>query len=269
MLRAASMGLRDPDPDLRAAAVGAMGGFDPSTRVQALAPLLADPLRLVRIEAARALAGAPETLLDEATRRSHRAALEEYEAAQRFNADRPEARANLGGLYAEQGQAEAAERELRAALAIDRRFVPAWVNLADLYRALRRETEAQATLRDGLEAKGGAAALHHAPGLSLVRSGAAGEALAELEAAARSRPANARYEYVYGIALHSTGESSRAVDWLEGALERHPANRDILTALVTMNAEAGRREEALRHAEALAEAYPGDPEVEQLLRSLR
>jgi len=268
MLRAVRMGLGDLDPDLRAAAVEALGGFDPPSRVQALVPLLEDPLRLVRIEAARALAGPPESLLDEAARRSHRAALEEYEAAQRFNADRPEARANLGGLYAERGQAEAAERELRAALAIDRRFVPAWANLADLYRSLGREPEAQATLRDGLEATGGAAALHHALGLSLVRSGAAGEALAELEAAARSRPANARYEYVYGIALHSTSESSRAVDWLEGALEQHPANRDILTALVTMNAEAGRREEALRHAEALAEAYPGDPEVERLLRSL-
>jgi hypothetical protein len=36
-----------------------------------------------------------------------------------------------------------------------------------------------------------------------------------------------------------------------------------------MNAEAGRKDEALRHVAALAEAYPGDPEVEQLLRSLR
>jgi len=269
MVRAASMGLRDRDPDLRAAAVGALGGFDPPARVQSLVPLLDDPVRLVRMEAARALAGAPEALLDEASRRSHRAALEEYEAAQLFNADRPEARANLGGLYAERGQAEAAERELRAALAIDRRFVPAWANLADLYRSLGREQDARSTLREGLAATDGAAALHHALGLSLVRSGAAEEALSELEAAARSRPANARYEYVYGIALHSTGRADRAIDWLVEALDRHPANRDILTALVTMNAEAGRREEALRHVAELAEAYPGDPEIEQLLRSLR
>jgi Tfp pilus assembly protein PilF len=61
----------------------------------------------------------------------------------------------------------------------------------------------------------------------------------------------------------------RAMAWLEDALGRHPANRDILAALVTMNAEAGRKDEALRHVAALAEAYPGDPEVEQLLRSLR
>jgi predicted CXXCH cytochrome family protein len=269
MLRAVRMGLGDTDPNLRAAAVGALSGFDPPSRAQALVPLLHDPVRLVRIETARALAGAPEALLDDAARRSHRAALEEYEAAQRFNADRPEARSNLGGLYAERGQADEAERELRAALAIDRSFVPAWANLADLYRSLGREQEAQSTLRQGLAATGGAAALHHALGLSLVRSGAVDDALDELEAAARSRPANTRYEYVYGIALHSTGQVDRAMAWLEDALGRHPANRDILAALVTMNAEAGRKDEALRHVAALAEAYPGDPEVEQLLRSLR
>jgi len=269
VLRAVRMGLSDPDPDLRVAAVGALDGSDPSLIVQALVPLLEDPIRLVRMEAARGLAGAPEALLDEAARRSHRAALDEYEAAQRFNADRPEARSNLGGLYAERGEAADAERELRAALAIDRGFVPAWANLADLYRSLGREQEAQATLREGLAATDGAAALHHALGLSLVRSGAADEALAELEAAARSEPSNARYEYVYAIALHSTGRAEGAITWLEAALERYPANRDILMALVTMNAEAGRRDEALRHAAALAEAYPNDAEAAQLLRSLR
>ncbi len=269
MLRAVRMGLADPDPNLRSAAVEALGGFEPRSRAQALAPLLDDPVRLVRIEAARGLAGAPEALLDEQARRRHRAALEEYEAAQRFNADRPEARANLGGLYAERGQAEDAEHELRAALAIDRRYVPAWANLADLQRSLGREPEAQATLREGLAATGGAAALHHALGLSLVRSGAAGEALPELEAAARAQPSNARYDYVYGIALHSTGQPDRAIAWFEVALDRHPANRDILMALVTMNAEAGRKDEALRHVAELAKAYPGDQEVEQLLRSLR
>ena len=56
---------------------------------------------------------------------------------------------------------------------------------------------------------------------------------------------------------------------LDQALGDHPANRDLLTALVTMHAEAGRKQEALGYVVELARAYPDDPEVNQLLRSLR
>jgi tetratricopeptide (TPR) repeat protein len=51
-------------------------------------------------------------------------AIEDYVAAQRLNADRPEARVNMGNLYAQQGRPAAAEAEYLAARDLDPTFVP-------------------------------------------------------------------------------------------------------------------------------------------------
>ena len=69
-------------------------------------PLLGDPSRIVRMQAARTLA--PLAATGSWTRRSvwrTSAAADEYVAAERFNADRPEHRTNLGGFYAESRRA--------------------------------------------------------------------------------------------------------------------------------------------------------------------
>ena len=81
--------------------------------------LLDDPVRGVRLEAASLLAAMPQDQLAPADRQRLARAVEEYVAAQRLNADRPEARVNLGNLYAQQGQAAAAEAEYLAARALD------------------------------------------------------------------------------------------------------------------------------------------------------
>ncbi len=269
MLPAVRKGLNSPDPSLRVAAAETLAGSDPSLLVTELPRLLGDPIRLVRMTAARTLAGPGESRLDAAQLGQFTAALEEYVAAQRFNADRPEAHGNLGSLHAVRGDAAAAEAEYRAALAIDPLFVPAWVNLADLLRTTGRETEAATTLREGIAVASGNAELHHSLGLSLVRSGETNAALVELEIAARAAPDIARYPYVYAIALHSTGRGEAAIKVLDEALARHPANREMLTALVTINLEAGRKDDALQYLAKLVEAYPNDPEVSQLLQSMR
>ena len=269
MLPAVRKGLNAADPNLRTAAVESLAGSDPSLLVAELPPLLKDPIRLVRMSAARALAGPAEARLDVAQAATFQDALAEYIEAQRFNADRPEAHANLGALHAARGEAAAAEDEYRAALSIDPAFVPGWVNLADLLRAMGREAEATAALHEGLAAEPGSPALRHALGLSLVRSGDMAAALVELEAAAQAEPGNARYAYVYAIGLHSSGKVDAAIAVLETALERHPANREMLMALTTISLEAGRRDEALRHIAELVQAYPNDPEITQLLQSMR
>ena len=108
--------LNDPDALVRAAAAGALARVDPALKAQLLARLLSDPVRGVRMEAARVLAGPAEQRLAAADREAFAKALAEYVAAQQFNADRPEARANLGMLHAERGDSAGAEKELQAAL---------------------------------------------------------------------------------------------------------------------------------------------------------
>ena len=198
-LLAAEAALEDPSPLVRRAAIAVFEQLPPLQR-QAVMPLLGDLSRIVRMQAARTLAPLADDAFDATTLAAFRVAAAEYVAAERFNADRPENRTNLGGFLAERGEAVGAEAEYRAALRLDPRFVPAWANLADLMRMLGREADAESALREGLAVVPGAAALHHALGLSLVRQQRRAEALHELRRATELDPTNPRFRYVYDVA---------------------------------------------------------------------
>jgi predicted CXXCH cytochrome family protein len=206
-LLSAEAGIKDANPLVRHAAIGVFETLPPDQRRE-ITPLLSDPLRSVRMRAARTLAPLPERELAPADVAAFAKAADEYVAGERFNADRPENRTNLGGFYAERGRYMEAEAEFRAALALDPAFVPAWVNLADLMRLRQREPDAEAVLRQGLERSPEDATLHHALGLSLVRQKKNAEALSELKRATELAPANARFAYVYGVARTELGKGS-------------------------------------------------------------
>jgi hypothetical protein len=113
----------------------------------ALASLLQDPVRAVRIETANVLAGAPPNTLpgDLATAFEH--ATDEYIAAQETNADRPEALLSLGTLFARQGRFDHAEAEIKSALALTHRLHRPRLTLPIMYRALGREVEGRAAAK--------------------------------------------------------------------------------------------------------------------------
>src|SRR4029453_8864169 len=175
---------------------------EPPAQQRYLPRMLADPVRTVRIEAARSLAGAPESQLTEGDRAAFPKALAEYTAAQIYNADRPEGRTNLGNLYAQRGDAASAIAEYRKAIALDPTFVAAYANLADLYRARGAEGEAMTVLREGLGRNPRAAVLHHALGLAFVRQKETAESLRSLRMSVDLAPESPRFAYVYAVALN-------------------------------------------------------------------
>src|SRR5690606_5873547 len=144
---------------------------------------LTHPLRALRVTAARVLAPARREL-SERRRADLDAALNEYVAVQRFNADTAEARFNLAALDAVRGRTDEAEAASRRVVVRGPDFAPAYPHLADLYRALGREADAESVLRAGIERVPDDAALRYALGLSLARSGRIDDALAALERAA-------------------------------------------------------------------------------------
>ncbi|HTO49423.1 MAG TPA: multiheme c-type cytochrome [Burkholderiales bacterium] len=261
-------GLADVDPLVRRASLTAAASLPPEQRLPLVAPLLDDPVRTVRIEAALALASVPVQSFSPAQRASFDRAAAEFEATQRYNADRPEARTALGGFLAQRGRDEEAEREYRAAMAIEPRFAPAYANLADLRRAQARDAEAEAVLREGLKRVPDNAALHHSLGLALVRMKRTPEALRELERAAKLAPDDAGFAYVYAVALHSGGKPRDALREVDQALVRHPDDRDLLFAGATFSRDAGDQVAARRYAQRLAERYPRDPQAARLAQEL-
>jgi tetratricopeptide (TPR) repeat protein len=240
--------LSDPAPFVRYGALQSARALPPAERLALLAPLLRDPILTLRIDAARTLAGVPKDGMTSEQRAAFEAALAEYEASLAVDADRAEAHLALAGLAVDLGDFERAEREYRIALAMVPALAGTYANLADLYRIQGREAEAEATLRRGLAAAPGDAGLHHSLGLALVRQKRMPEALVELERAARAAPASARYAYVWAVALDSVGQTRRALDVLAAAEKKHGGNREILEALVSLNARAGNRDAAAAYA---------------------
>jgi tetratricopeptide (TPR) repeat protein len=260
--------LKDESPLVRIAALRTLEMLPPANRFPFAGHLLRDELLAVRAEAGRVLAGTPMNQLGVADRGALQLALKDWFDTQQFNGDRPESRVNLGNLQAQGGNAAAAEQFYRQALKLDEEFVPAYLNLAELYRNQGMEREARGVLEQGISKEPEAAALHHSLGLSLVRSGETEAAVAELRRATELDPETLRYGYVLGVAQNSTGDAAGAVKTLETVQQQHPNNRDVLFALATIERDRGELKSARGWTEKMLELNPADPGAEQLRQEL-
>lgn len=264
---AVAKALGDPDPVVRATALRQLEG-QPAERRRLALPLLADPVRLVRVAAGYLLADIPPETLPQNLREALPAAIAEFEAALAIDLDRPEARANRSLLRLKQGRSAEAESEYLAALRLDPTAGAVAAQLADLYRHSGREAEAERVLRAALAADSGSASAHHALGLSLIRQKKPQEALIELKAAAEADPANARFAFVYAVALRSLGQPELASRVLAAAAARHPADVDIASALLQEALQRQDRPRALDLARRLAALRPDDPRFADLAARL-
>ena len=260
--------LNDDSPLVRMAAMRLLDAFPTEAALPYGGHLLQDDVLAVRLEAARVLAGASRAQMNANGGALLDRAVAEYVKSQRLHADRPENRMNLGNLYLSMRQPVDAEREFRAALELENAFVPAYINLADLYRAQNMSQAALQTLQTGLEKAPDSGALHHSLGLAQIRQGQEAGALASLTRAAELEPSNTRFAYVSAIALNSAGQSQDAVNTLEAAHQRHPGNAEILFALATINRDMGQRSTAREWAGKLLALDPGNEQARSLLDSL-
>jgi predicted CXXCH cytochrome family protein len=265
----ARTGLADPDPMVRIGALDMLENVPASQIWPLVSPLLSDSVRGVRIRAASLLAAVPAASQPPADRERFDSAAKEFVAAQRANAERPEARTTLANFLAQRGLATEAEAEYKAALRLSPQYATAAINLADLYRGLGRDNEGESVLRASLAVSPREASLHHALGLALTRLKRPIEALAEFRKAIEQEPDSSQYAYVYAVALHSGGRGDEAMTVLKEALKSHPGDRQILLALVSFSRTAGDAGSALGYAEQLAVMTPDDRNLAALIRELR
>jgi predicted CXXCH cytochrome family protein len=268
-LNLARVAITDPDPMVRIGALDMLQSAPLQQRWSIASPLLSDPVRGVRIRTASLLSDLPPARLSENDRQRFDRAAQEFIAAQKFNADRPEARSTLGAYYARRGRNSEAEAEYKAALRLSPQFAGASINLADLYRQTGREDDGERVLRNAIAIAPGDGDLHHALGLSLIRLKRPDQALVELRVAADLAGNSARYAYVYGVALHSIGRRQDAIAYLKEIQASHPGDRDILMAITSFSREAGDSATALQYAEQLYKLVPDDPSIGRLVEELR
>jgi Tfp pilus assembly protein PilF len=262
---AATKSLKDADPVVRRAAIMALQSMPPEQRLAQLSPLLNDPIRTVRIEAASALVDAMLGATPEQIQAFNKASAE-YIAAQKFIADAPEGQSALGGYYARQGNYTDAEKNMLRALKQDPNFIPAYVNLADIYRMQGREVESEQTLRNGIKNAPQSAELQHSLGLSLIRQKKLPDAINALHKSTLLAPNNTRYAYVLAVAYNSAGKNSAAFTEIRRGLKQSPNNLDLLIAGASFAKQTGEVEQIRFYVQELINRYPNDPGVRQFLQ---
>jgi predicted CXXCH cytochrome family protein len=186
--RAFALALADSEALMRYTAVNAVAAASPEELVELVAPLLLDPMKAVRMQAAVQLADVPDKLLKPYQREALAEALTEYRKAMEHSLDFAFAGHNLGNLAARLGDAAEAERYYRLAVAIDDLFYPAKANLAVLLNARGQNDEAEALLRSILEAYPEQHEVAYSLGLLLAEMGRYVEAESYLARAAAGMP---------------------------------------------------------------------------------
>ncbi|MCB1632584.1 MAG: tetratricopeptide repeat protein, partial [Pseudomonadales bacterium] len=230
----------DREPLVRLAAVQASRLLPAEEQQRLLLARLNDPMRAVRIEAARIAVGIPDERLDSSERARRDAVVQELVASETIHLDRPESHLNLALIDLARGDVAAAESSLQQALRMDPGFVPARINLADLYRASARDGEVEPLLHEGLRLAPDSADLKHALGLLAVRQGKRAAALVLLAEAASLAPDNPRYAYVHAVALLDSGNPAEALAVARDALERTPNDPALAQLLAQLEAGAPR-----------------------------
>jgi predicted CXXCH cytochrome family protein len=256
--------LLDEEPLMRRTAVAEAPIADEAERVARLAPLLADPFRAVRLEAASQLAGASPALLKPYQQEALATATADYVAAMEHSLDFSFAGHNLGLLYERMGDPAKAEQAYRRAIAVDDLWPPPKVNLALLVARQGRNEEAERLLREALAARPDLPEASYSLGLLLAETGRMEEAAGMLARAANGLPGNARAAYNAGLALAQVGREAEAEAMLRRAVEIEPAGYDLLFALADFLLRRGRGAEALSIADRMAAIDPARPEAAQL-----
>jgi predicted CXXCH cytochrome family protein len=256
--------LTSDEPLLRHVAASSLAEPDIPQRVKALAPLLSDPVKAVRLDAVTSLAGAPADLLKPYQRHALRDGIEEYKRTMAYSLDFASSGMNLGNLHSSLGDGATAERYYRLALKVDDLFYPAKMNLAVLLSANGRNAEAEKLLREVVAAYPDNHDAAYSLGLLLVEVGKPVEAAEMLARAARGMPRNGRAHYNLGLLYQQLGRLDEAAAALAAAVTIEPRNADFLLALGDHYLRRGRARDALSVAEQLIAAAPGLPVGPQL-----
>ena len=257
---------KDGHPLMRLGAARGASGLTPNRQWQLLSPLLVDEHLAVRAAAFSALLGVAN---DPELGPKLRVFLPEYLDSQSLSLDFPETQVNLANVHAAFGDVYAAEAALQEALTLQSSFIPALLNLAELYRVTQRDEEAGELVLRAVATAPDVASPVFSYAMWLTRQQRLDEALEYYQRAVELEPEFLQYGYTLAIALNDNGQGEAATDRLANMLERWPRNRDLLLAMALMLRDQGRNEEAVQAIDQILEQSPGDSELRQLRETLR
>jgi predicted CXXCH cytochrome family protein len=245
VLETARAATRDPDPLVRSAAAQVLAAAP--HEAAALRPLLNDPVRLVRLDAAWPLS--TELPADSAARR-------ELDAYLAVSADQPAGRMRIGQDLFNRGRAADAEPELRKAAAWDPNSPGIHDALGIVLNELGKTGEAAAALWRAAQLNPTDATSAFNAALAFAGARKLPDAEFALRETLRRNARHDRAWYNLGLLLAQTNRAPEAIDALQRAEQIAPGVADYPYARATVLWQGGDRPAALAAARRTLEIDP-------------
>ncbi|MEI7724249.1 MAG: multiheme c-type cytochrome [Bacteroidota bacterium] len=256
--------LNDPDPLLRYTAAENYVTADSALLIRTLSPLLGDPIKSVRMEAANRLSTFPKTAFGEITYPLFVKALEEYKKSQEYVADFPAGSYNLGNYYSKLKDLPRAEESYLAAIAIDNLFYPAKLNLAMIYYQEGKMDPAEKLYQDLVKNHPEVTEGYYYLALLYGEQKRYPEAIALLETASGKPNSNPRIWYNLGLLYQMTGQNDQSEIALLKGLKTDPCNYDLLYTLFAFYMNQNNPEKAAKFIVSLKTCFPNVKSVQEL-----
>ncbi|MGI9352767.1 MAG: tetratricopeptide repeat protein [Rhizobiaceae bacterium] len=214
--------LKDGSHLVRSAALSILSSAPASVRIQLAFASLSDPIRRVRLEAARIFLSIPPQQIAPPDRNTIAKAMVEYQQSLLANADFPEVQMQLAGVAMTVRQFPAAQQALKTAVSMDPQLTQAWQTLARIQAALGQQANAVATLESALQNNSG----------------------------------NGKIQFQLGVAYAQSGDHARAVQTLERSIQFAADKPAALELLAHSHLRIGEIDKAVLRAKQLKKEFP-------------
>ncbi len=263
-------GLSDPEPQVRAACVLALQGADDGTIRKVLLPLIDDPSRLVRTEAARILARLPESEIRGDKLQRLREVWAELEASATIMNDRAEGHLMLGVIAESRGRLSDAQRHYETAIRVQPESTGPRGQLAMLLERILQEAQEQA---ERASQQGNVAARDQAlapiPSLMFEIEQLRQDELCLIERDAQLVPEEALMQQQLGFARHTQGWRKEAGHALLTARLLDPRSTETAFALAIFYRDTGWPERAWEIISAANKQLAAPAHMKQLEEELK
>ena len=254
----------DPDPLLRFTAVENFMPNDSSELFRTISPLLDDPIKAVRMQAAYRLSTFRKETFNEIQHRLFLKALEEYRNAQEYVADFPSGRYNLGNFYAKMKDLPKAEENYREAIRIDDLFYPAKANLVLIYYQEGKTDSVVKLCQDMITKNPESSDGYYYLALLYGEQKRYTEAIGLLVTASTRARSNTRILYNLGLLYQMTGQNEKCEATLVKGLKTDPCNFELLYALYAFHMNRNEHEKARPYMERMMICFPDEKQVRQI-----
>ena len=234
-----------------------------------ISPLLNDPQKAVRIQAANKLSILRKEDFTEAQFKTLTKVLNEYFETIKYSADFPAGRFNLGNYYSNKGDVINAEKNYNKAIEFDSLFYPAKANLAMLYYNSGKLKESEDLFLDLIKKNPKYTEANYSLGLLYAEQKRFDKAVLQLEIAAIKTISNARIYYNLGLLYQYLNDFTKAEEALLKAYSILPNDFDIIYALADFYIKRGIRDKSVLYATEINEKFPSNPAGQNLLNHIK